>query len=134
MINQFTIKISIVLAVVYPAGGEGWLAVGFINASVFAAEPSILTPPVDATVCLNSIAEFNCSTDGEYLVWRVNGTKADHDNLAIKDKKLDSSGIRETLVVPGIRNFENTNFTCQGGTIDDGLSTTSNPAQLFVQG
>ena len=102
--------------------------------AISAAQPTILTHPVDATVCLNSIAEFNCSTDGEYVVWMLNGTKKARGFTELEQEKfLHHSGVGKTLFVPGVRKFENTNITCTGG-IPDGGTTTSNPVQLFVQG
>ena len=66
----------------------------------------------------------------------MNGTKANtFIELQIGDTGIlnNGSGVWDTFLVPGIRKFENTNFTCLGGT--DGVGfTTSNPAQLFVQG
>ena len=98
------------------------------------AQPSILTPPVDATVCLNSIAEFTCSTDGESIEWRLNGTGADaFAELQSPVQKFLHPGIEEILLVPGIHKFENTGITCTGGTFGVG-SSTSDPVQLFVQG
>ena len=97
------------------------------------AQPSILTPPVDATVCLNSTAKFYCSTDGDYLVWRVNGTQP--VLLRGTTATLDPGpGIEGTLVVPGMNQFENTNFTCIVGMHGSTDDATSNPAKLFVQG
>ena len=97
------------------------------------AQPSILTPPVDATVCLNSIAEFTCSTDGQALEWRLNGTGADaFSELQIINNYLNP-GTEATLLVPGIHKFKNTGITCTGGTFGVG-SSTSDPVQLFVQG
>ena len=99
-----------------------------------AAQPSILTPPVDATVCLNSTAEFYCSTDGESIVWRVNGTGADaFPELQSPLLNFLYPGVEAILLVPGIRKLENTNFTCIGGTFGVS-SSTSDPVQLFVQG
>ena len=97
------------------------------------AQLTILTPPVDATVCLNSIAEFHCSTDGESIVWRLNGTKADAFIELVIDKNFLHPGIEEILLVPGIHKFENADITCIGGTFGVG-SSTSDPVQLFVQG
>ena len=97
-------------------------------------QPTIFKPPVDVTVCLNSIAEFTCSTDGESIAWRVNGTGADaFSELQSPLPNFLYPGVEEILLVPGIHKFENTGITCTGGTLGVG-SSTSDPVQLFVQG
>ena len=98
------------------------------------AQPSILTPPVDATVCLNSTAEFNCLTDGEYLVWRLNGTKADAFPELKAIQIYINPGVEKILIVPGMYKFIYTTFTCVGGAVGSLESAMSDPVYLTVQG
>ena len=102
--------------------------------TLHAAQPSILTPPVDATVCLNSNAEFYCSTDGQALVWRVNGTGADALPELKAIRKYLNPGVEEILIVPGMYKFIYTTFTCVGGAVGSLESAMSDPAYLTVQG